>query len=169
MNPDTENRIEAIEKRLKDVEQGVALPQHVHNGFDSNNVAYLDLYQKKIYLRHTLYGADAATAGNYGTFLISPVACLITRIQEVHEVKGTDGSAVTLNIEKLANGVAPGSGVAILSTAFDLKANINVVQSGTLSLVSTTRTLAAGDRLGLVKSGTLTSVAGVTVLVELTF
>lgn len=158
-----------INRRLKTVESQTEQPTHYHNGFDSNQISYLDLYQKKLYLRHTIYGTDAATAGNYGVFLIVPVACLVTSIKEVHEVLGTDGSAVTLNVEKLTSGVAPGSGSTLLSTAFDLKATINTVQTGTLVTTSSTRSLAVNDRLALKKSGTLTAVAGVTVHVELQF
>lgn len=169
MDPETQKAFDAIEKRLRTVEGQVAQPDHYHNGFDSNQISYLDLYQKKVYLRWTLPGATAATAGNYGVFLIVPVACLVTSIKEVHEVLGTDGAAVTLNIEKLTNGVAPGSGSTLLSTAFDLKATINTVQTGTLVTTAATRSLAINDRLALKKSGTLTAVAGVTVHVELQF
>lgn len=155
--------------RVKGLADQVENPDHYHNGFDSNRIAYTDLTGKKIYIHHVLYGTDAATAGNYGTFFIVPVACLITAIKEVHEVLGTDGSAVTLQIEKLTSTTVPGSGSSILSTAFDLKAAINTVRSGTLVNTAATISLAAGDRLALKKSGTLTSVAGVTVDVELQF
>lgn len=164
-----QKQIQNIMSRLSAVEDEVKTPSHYHNGFDSNQISWGDLYQKKVWVRHTLTGTSAATAGNYGAFYIVPVACLVTGIKEVHEVLGTDGSAVTLNVEKLTGTTAPGSGTGILSTAFSLKATINTVQIGTLTTTSATRTLAIGDRLGLVKTGTLTAVAGVTVMVELQF
>lgn len=158
-----------LDKRMRAVEGNVSLPTHYHNGFDSNPISYLDLYAKKIYIHHTIQGTAAATATNYGVFLISPVACIVTALQEVHQTAGSDGSAVTLNIEKLTSGVAPDSGTTILAIAFDLKATANVVQTGTLPTASTARTLAAGDRLCMKDVGTLTSVANVTVKVELQF
>lgn len=165
----TQQMIASLDKRLKALEGQVAQPTHYHNGFDSNNISYLDLYQKKIYVRWTLPGTSAATAGNYGTFMIVPVACLVMKIQEAHEVLGTDASAVTLQIEKLTGTTAPGSGSNLLATAIDLKGTINTVVTGTLTGTSSVRTLAVGDRLALKKSGTLTAVAGVTVHIELQF
>lgn len=144
-------------------------PTHYHNGFDSNQISFVDIYQKKMYVHHTIQGTAAATASNYGVFLIVPIACLVTRIQEVHQTLGTDGGAVTLNIEKLTGTTALDSGSTLLPTAFDLKAAINTVRTGTLTTTSTTRTLAAGDRLAMKDTGVLTAVANVTVLVELQF
>lgn len=169
MDPQVQQMLDQMSSRISSLEATVAQPTHYHNGFDSNNISYLDLVNKKIYVRHTIYGTDAATAANYGTFLIVPAACLVTKAQEVHEVKGTDGSAVTLNVEKLTGTTAPGSGSTLLPTAFDLKGTINTLQTGTLTTTASTRSLAAGDRLALKKTGTLTSVAGVTVHVELQF
>lgn len=169
MDPDVQKALDDLSKRLQAVEGNVALPTHYHNGFDSNNIAYADLYQKKLYIHHTIQGTAAATATNYGVFLIAPVACIVTRIQEMHQTAGTDGGAVSLNIEKLTSGVALDSGATILSTAFSLKATINIVQKGTLTSTATSRTLAAGDRLAMKDAGVLTSVANVTVLVELQF
>lgn len=156
-------RVAALEKT------GAEPPTHVHNGFDSNNVSFTDVLQKKIYVHHTIQGAAAATAANYGVFLIVPIACLVTRIQEVHQTLGTDGGAVSLNIEKLTGTTVLDSGSTLLPTAFDLKASVNAVRTGTLTGTSSTRSLAAGDRLAMKDSGTLTSVANVTVLVELQF
>lgn len=158
-----------MEARLKAVEAQTELPTHYHNGFDSNQVNYLDLYQKKLWVHHTVVGSDAATAANYGVFLIVPAACLVTKVQEVHQALGSDGGAVTLNVEKLTSGVAPDSGSVLLPTAFDLKASVNVVRTGTLTTTAATRTLARGDRLALKDAGTLTAVSNVTVLVELQF
>lgn len=171
MNPELQQFIETTNRRLSAVEALAEQPTHYHNGFDSNNIAWGDLVQRKVWLRWTLPGTSAATAGNYGTFFIVPMTCLVTKIQEVHEVLGTSGSAVTLNIEKLTGTTVPGSGLALLSTGFNLKGTINTVLTGTLVIGTTIsyRSLAMGDRLGLQLTGTPTSVAGVTVHVELTF
>lgn len=169
LDRETQTMLAGIEKRLSAVEELAAQPTHYHNGFDSNNIAFTDIYQKKIYVQHTIVGTAAATATNYGVFYIVPVACLVTSIKEVHQTAGTDGSAVTLNIEKLTSGVAPDSGATILTTALSLKATINVVQTGTITGTYATKTLAIGDRLCMKDAGTLTTVANVTVLVELQF
>jgi hypothetical protein len=163
-------QIQDLASRVAALEQtGSQPPTHVHNGFDSNNVSFFDVYQKKLYVHHTIQGTAAATAANYGVFLIVPVACLVTRIQEVHQTLGTDGGAVTLNIEKLTGTTALDAGSTLLPTAFNLKAAINTVLTGTLTTTSTTRSLLAGDRLAMKDSGVLTAVANVTVLVELQF
>ena len=142
-------------------------PDHYHNGFDSNIVTWASIGQKKLHVHHTIVGTAAATAANYGVFFIVPAACLVTKVQEVHQTAGTDAGAVTLNIEKLTGTTALDSGANLLSTALSLKATINSVQTGTLTNTSSTRTLAAGDRLAMLDTGTLTAVANVTVLIEL--
>jgi hypothetical protein len=169
MAEDIQKQIDELVKRTKSLEGQVQQPSHYHNGFDSNQIAFVDIYQKKLYVHHTIVGTAAATAANYGVFYIAPVACLVTRIQEVHQTAGTDGGAVTLNIEKLTSGVAPDSGSTILTTALSLKATINTVQTGGITVTSSAKTLAAGDRLCMKDTGTLTAVANVTVLVELQF
>ena len=158
-----------MEGRIKAVEAGIALPTHYHNGFDSNQVNWADLYQRKIWVHHTIIGTVAASTDGYGVFLIVPIACLVTKIQEVHEVKGTNAGAVTLNVEKLTGTTAIDSGSVLLPTAIDLKGTVNTVVTPTLTTTATTRSLARGDRLALKDSGTLTSVFNVTVLVELQF
>src|SRR3989304_6488220 len=115
-------------------------------------------------IRHSLTGTEPATAGNYEVFFTADYPCEVVSVSEVHRVLGTDGSAVTLNIEKLTSGQALDAGTAILTTALSLKTTINVPQFGIL--VSTgARVLARGDRLALVDAGTLTAVAGLTVTV----
>jgi 3-deoxy-D-arabino-heptulosonate 7-phosphate (DAHP) synthase class II len=122
-----------------------------------------------LYLAHTVYGADAAAAANYSTFFIAPIAMTVESFREVHATAGTDGAAVTLQLEKLSSTTAPGSGSNVLTTALSLKATANTVQTGSLTTTLANRALAIGNRLALKKSGTLTAVANVTVLVELSF
>ncbi len=169
LDPQTQALLESYGKRLKAVEELAAQPTHNHTGLDSNQVSYLDLYQKKIYIHHTVVGTGAATATNYGVFYIAPVACLVTKIQEVHQTAGSDAGSVTLTIEKLTSGVAPDSGAVLLTTALSLKSTANTVQSGTITGTASSKTIAAGDRLCMKDSGTLTAVANVTVFVELQF
>jgi len=113
-------------------------------------------------------GTQAATATNYGIFFVAPCTCQVTKVSEVHITLGTDSSAVTLDIERLQSTEAPGSGDALLGTTkIDLKGTVNTVQSPDLTSTTASLQLAAGDRLCLKDTGTLTDVAGVCVTVEL--
>ena len=109
-----------------------------------------------------------ATAG-FGVFFINRIApCYVSAFYEVHQTAGTDGSAVTLMLEKLTGTTALDSGSDVLSATLSLKATANTVQTGSLSATFPNRNLALGDRLALEDTGVLTSVANVTVFVELT-
>ena len=126
-----------------------------------------DLYDKDPFIiQHTLISTTAATAANYTPFWIAPFKCEVVKIQEVHVVKGSDGSAVTLQVERLQGVEASGSGDDLLATAFDLKGTNLTVQTGVLVKTSV-RALDKDDRLGLVDAGTLTAVDNVTVVISL--
>lgn len=163
-----QTKLQSIEKRLGRVEKDPKFDFHQHTGTDSNKVFYQDLEQKIIWKEHTIYGADAATAANYGGFYIIPDTCYIVDFREVHQVAGTDGGTVSLDLEKLTSGQAPGAGTVLTSSALSLKATANVVQTATLITTLTSINLAKSDRLSL-KIGTsvLTSVSNVTVLIGL--
>lgn len=165
---DIEQEIRKIWAEIGKVKQYPVLLDHYHNGMDVSPVNFKDIYQKKIWVPHTIVSTNAATAANYGVFFIAPQACLISNFYEVHQALGTDGGAVTVTLEKLTTGVAPDSGAVALETALSLKTTINTVQTGTITRTSANRTLAKGDRLCLKDAGVLTSVSNVTVLVELT-
>lgn len=152
-------------------------PYHTHNGIDSPNVSFGKLYNRILPIHWTVVGTSAATASNYGTFWTAPSACTVVGATEVHQTLGTGVGAVTLQIEKLTGTTAPDSGIELLITSFNLKANINTVQTG--SIVNTTTgsapnivrncTLAVGDRLCLKDNGLLTSVANVTVIITIQY
>jgi hypothetical protein len=115
----------------------------------------------------TVQGTAAATAGNYpASFFIAPYPIEIVSVRERHEVLGTDAGAVTLMLKKVPSGTAVGSGTDTLSAGINLKATINTNQSGALHGTAANLRLAAGDSLGLVTTGVLTAVAGVSVTVE---
>lgn len=94
---------------------------------------------------------------------------LITRIDYVHSTAGTDGSAVTVQVTKDTGTDAPGAGTNLLTNnsnaGFDCKGTANTVQNGTLTATATALRLAPGDRLSVDFAGTLTSLAGVVVVV----
>ena len=164
---DQNKLITDLEKRVRALESKPAMPDHQHNGFDVSNVLWDNVTRRKIYISHTIVGADAAVAANYTTFWIAPFACYVTGVKEAHQAVGSDAGAVSLQLEKLTSGVAPDSGVAMLSTALSLKATANVVQNGTLSPTLSNINLAKDDRLCLKDAGVLTGISNVSVLVEL--
>lgn len=125
-------------------------------------------YANRFTVSTTLAGTAAATGANYGKFFVAPRACTVTKISEVHTTAGSDGSAVTLSVERLQGTETSGNGDDLLgATKIDLKGTAETVQSPALTGTTASLTLAAGDRLNLVDTGTLTAVAGVCVTVEL--
>lgn len=145
------------------------IPLHEHTGIDSKQVKFVNLAEKRLFIVKSLDGAEAQTAANYGVFFIAPYDCGILSVTEVHQVAGTDGGSVTLNIEKLSSGVALGSGQEILSTPFSLKSTANIVQDGVLTNIIGYKQLKKGERLALKDVGTLTSLVGVCIIIEITY
>lgn len=122
---------------------------------DFNQIVNKDPYTVTV----NLGGTNAATASNYGVFYTAQFPCEVLGVSESHGTAGTDGSAVTLQIEKLQTGVALGNGTALLSTAVNLKATANVPIYPPL-IQTQDRQLLRTDRLALKLSGTPTAVAG---------
>lgn len=137
---------------------------HIHNGQDSPKIPPSSIRGYIERIRWTLPGELPATAANYGVIFIADRPCTVVGFEEVHQTAGSDGSAVTLQLEKLTGTEAPDAGVDLLATALSLKATANTVQTGTL-IQTRDVTLQDGDRLCLNDSGTLTAVANVTVTI----
>lgn len=111
---------------------------------------------------------QGATAADFdGLFFIAPIACKVVSVRERHAVAGNDAGAVTLMLKKVPSGTAKAAGTDCLAAGIDLKATADTNQSGTLHATAANYTLAAGDALGWVPTGTLTSLDGVTGSVEL--
>lgn len=140
-------------------------PFHTHNGADSPSINFSNIKNRQTVISYTLFGTQAATTGNYSVFFVAPFALTVSQITEAHAVKGTDGSAVSLDIEKLTGTTVPGSGTKITAAAIDLKGVINTVVTPALSTSVGVVQLASGDRLALLLTGTPTSVANVTVTI----
>jgi len=128
------------------------------------------------YITYVVPGSSLLSSTYFGMFFTAYWPCEVVGVSETHAVAGTDGGAVTLQLERLKPGVAAGAGEDILITAFDLKstANTPVEQSGfdfvrTPSTVDgwQPRQLDAGDRIALKTSGTLTGLNYVLVTVYL--
>lgn len=94
----------------------------------------------------------------------------ILSASEVHEVAGTDGSAVTGDLVRAASGTALSGGTSVDVTTFNLKSTAatpvsKTVSNGGLKTTQAGRTIAKGSRLGWVYTGTLTGLEGVCVTV----
>lgn len=108
--------------------------------------------------------AAILTAGDSAIF-IADTDYELLMASEVHSTLGTDGSAVTLDLERLTGTTAVGSGTSLLSSTFNLKATINTVveksiANGGLPSSAASRFIGDGDRIGMNLTGTLTAVTG---------
>jgi hypothetical protein len=162
-----QDEIQKLWSTINQLQSAPAIPDHFHNGYDVSPINFSMIYQKKVYIHHTLQGANAATASNYGTFWIAPFACLAKSVSEIHQTAGTDGGTVSLQVEKLTGTTAAGAGSNIMGTAYNLKNTANTLQSFALVTTAASITLAKGDRLALKLSGTPTSLSTVSVMTEL--
>jgi hypothetical protein len=123
-----------------------------------------------ITIEHLLKNTEPQTAANFTTcFFIAPTAMELVEITERHETAGSDGSAVTTMLKKVASGTAPASGTDMLSAGINMKAIANTNQNGSLHATLANRQLAAGDALALVLTGTPTALVGVSVRVKLKY
>ena len=145
---------------------------HIFPGdFEDLRIPFQNLQGRHL-ISHTLAGETAAIGTNYGPFYISVVPTKIMSISESHSVVGTDGSDVTLQIERLQGVEASGAGDDLLATGFNLKGSADtVVKKQLRDFVTGTQKrflfLSGTDRLGFVLSGTATAIQDVTVSVEL--
>lgn len=85
-------------------------------------------------------------------------------VKEVHSVIGGSGAAVRPRKIASATTATPGASVAAgiteISASIGLETDINVVQTSTLVATAADLLLAAGDKIGLDFSGTLTGLVG---------
>lgn len=112
----------------------------------------------------TLCCLGAASASGDAVF-VGNRAYQVTAVRAVWSHVG--GSSAAATVEKLTSTTAPGSGTAILTSAFDLTTTANTVGSGSLSGTVGNLQLAAGDRLGVKLSGTLTALTGLNITIQL--
>jgi hypothetical protein len=104
---------------------------------------------------------------------IADRAYQVMSIKAIYSVAG--GSSAAVSVRKiLAAGTTTAPGAAVgtnvkefQSAAFDLTATANTPQTGTLVGTAADLLLAAGDKIGLDFSGTLTSLAGGNITIEL--
>ena len=119
------------------------------------------------YITVNLAGVLAQTTAYYGLFFTAYKPCEILLASEVHAIAGTDGGAVTLDIEKCTGTTAIGSGSSVLASTFDLKSTANTVVRKRGKDLSDERQLKPGDRLAIKDTGALTSLQGIQVTLYL--
>jgi hypothetical protein len=112
----------------------------------------------------------SASSGTTENIFICPSNYQVTEVREVHAVAGGTGAA--FNLERLTGTTAPGSGIAIMTATAPLNGTANTTQTVPASSITVTSgsagtQLQAGDRLGIVLSGTLTGLANCLVQVTL--
>lgn len=111
-----------------------------------------------------IFSVPAATqAVNQAIF----VAETTYQVAGLKAVWGTASSSGTVTIEKLTGTTAPGSGTALLTGTISTAGTANTVTTGTLIATLASLKLAAGDRLGVVFSGTETGLVGLVLNVTL--
>src|SRR3990167_9605034 len=96
---------------------------------------------------YTISGTTLAqTSINYtAPFFYADRNYEVLEFRERHEVAGTDGSAVTIMLNKVPDGTAPASGTNILTATLSLKATANTWQSGTITTTLPDFTLSSGN------------------------
>lgn len=82
------------------------------------------------------------------------------KVVRVRHVVSTGASGATVDIKKCTGTQAPAAGTTVLNAALDLNATANTTTSATLTGTAANLLLAAGDRLSLDFSGTLTGLVG---------
>lgn len=119
-----------------------------------------------------LQGTDLGDGGflsvniEYNASSIDKVSFVATRAYVVKAISGvpvtagTDAGAVTAAIKKASGTTAIASGTALHSGTMNLKGTINTVQNLTLSTTASDLQIAAGDRIGVDFTGTMTAAVG---------
>lgn len=117
---------------------------------------------------HTFNIPAGAAAGDYdGVAFISPFKWQLVSVKERHQTLGTDGGAVTLMVKKVPSATAKAAGTDMLSAGLNLKSANDTNQSGAIHATLANIQGAAGDSIGLVSTGVLTAVDGVSVTIEI--
>lgn len=106
----------------------------------------------------------STTAVTDTTMFICPGASNMTVTSIVCIFSVAAGGSLTAALTKDTGTTAPGAGTAIMSGSFDLNATANTQQAATLS---GTPTLTAGDRIGINFTGSIGSLAGLIIQVNL--
>jgi hypothetical protein len=129
---------------------GVVVSVYAYAGFKENAAVYA-------------INANASLASQ-GFFLANRDA-VISSVQMIWSAAATDAGTVTIDVTHETGTTAPGSGSSILGAAQSAKTTANTVVAPALTGTASRLSLAAGDRLSVKFTGTLTALAGVVVVV----
>ncbi|MBT3354810.1 MAG: hypothetical protein HN402_07825 [Candidatus Scalindua sp.] len=125
-----------------------------------------DITKKDVLHETFTLGGDLSQTAAYFSYVITARKGMeIVAILEKHEVAGSDGAAVTLDVKHVPNGSAISAGTSLLAEEFDLKGTADTVVYKEGVALSSARKLSPYDSVGLETTGTLTSLEGVTVTV----
>lgn len=96
----------------------------------------------------------------------------IVGVTEVHDVKGTDAGAVTLDVVRCASGTTIASGTSLLASTFDLKSTADTpvrktIANGGIKQAEADRIITDGQAIAINITGTTTAVAGLAATVWL--
>lgn len=94
---------------------------------------------------------------------VAPYPCIVTGIQGRPRVAGS-GGACSIKFYKAPSGTAVGSGTLLHSGTYDLVGTADTNQTLTMVTDQSAVTLAAGDSIGYVLTGTATSAVGTVVV-----
>jgi hypothetical protein len=123
-------------------------------------------------LTHNLYLTVPVVATSVDTFIFHAIghAIEVVGIDYLSTVAGSDGGAVTADVRKItddtsAPGAAAGAAVVeLLQSALSLKTTANAVAAGTLVTTAGVTTVAAGQKLAVNFTGTMTAAVGTLVV-----
>ena len=107
--------------------------------------------------------ANASIATQF--FFLANRPHTIRAISMIWGTAATDAGAVTLDVTKDVSTNAPGAGSSVLSAAQSVKTAANTVNAQTLNTTASRLQMAAGDRLSVKTTGTLTALANVVIAV----
>lgn len=116
------------------------------------------LWQSAVYT----FSANAGIADQ--PFFIANQPYVVKKIVQIHATAGTVAGC-TCVVKKVPSATTVANGTALQSSTFALDGTANTLQTATLATNSGTLTLAAGDRLAVDFTGTLTTLAGVCITV----
>ncbi len=121
---------------------------------------------------HVTYGANAALLDGFVFTAPNGSAFEILGVTEVHDVAGSDGGAVTIDVVRCASGTTVASGSTLLASTFDAKSTADTpvektIANGGVHQTYERRVITAGQAVAINFTGTLTALVGVAITIWL--
>lgn len=115
-----------------------------------------------------IFGANASLLDTF--VFTADTQYQLVSVSEVHDVAGTDGSAVTMDVVKCASGTTVASGTSLLASTFNMKSTADTPVNKTISnggLATAPVVINQGESIALNFAGALDGLAGVAVTITL--